>query len=66
MLTKKRKFKEIKEKLSNDESILIIGCHGCAKDSGTGGPEEVKEALGIQWMIDYSFSFICIQIWNGA
>ncbi|EHP87057.1 hypothetical protein [Methanotorris formicicus] len=45
VVTIKKDFKEIKRKLieKNVNTIMIIGCGKCAKNSKTGGLEEVKE-----------------------
>jgi hypothetical protein len=43
IVTKKKDFKKILTKLKDSKGVLIIGCEGCAKDSHTGGPSEVKE-----------------------
>lgn len=43
IVTKKKDFKKIVKRLKNSKGVLIIGCEGCAKDSHTGGPDEVAE-----------------------
>jgi hypothetical protein len=43
IVTKKKDFKKILPHIKNSKGILIIGCEGCAKDSHTGGPDEVFE-----------------------
>ena len=43
IITRKKNFDEIIRKIENARGVLILGCDGCAKDSHTGGPEEVYE-----------------------
>lgn len=45
ILTKKKDFANIIKKINNPKGVLVLGCHGCAKDSSTGGPKEVKEMM---------------------
>jgi hypothetical protein len=43
ILSEQKPFAEIQKYLSNDNSIFILGCNGCAEASGTGGPVQVEE-----------------------
>jgi hypothetical protein len=43
IVTKKKDPKKILNHIKDAKGVLIIGCEGCAKDSHTGGPEEVEE-----------------------
>jgi hypothetical protein len=41
--SEKKAFEEILAYLEKDKSVFILGCHGCAKSSGTGGHKAVAE-----------------------
>ena len=43
IITRKKNFDEIIKKIEKARGVLVLGCEGCAKDSHTGGPEEVYE-----------------------
>jgi len=48
ILSKQKPLEEILEAVSDETSLFIVGCAGCALGSASGGPEEVaamKEAL---------------------
>ncbi len=41
--SEQKPFDEIKAYLEKDSSVFIVGCHGCAESSGSGGPQQVAE-----------------------
>lgn len=43
ILSEQKPFAEIQKYLSDDNSIFVLGCNGCAEASGTGGPVQVEE-----------------------
>jgi hypothetical protein len=43
ILSELKPFEEIIAYLEKDKSVFILGCHGCAKASGTGGHKAVAE-----------------------
>jgi hypothetical protein len=43
ILSEQKSFEEIIAYLEKDKSVFILGCHGCAKASGTGGHKAVAE-----------------------
>lgn len=45
VIMKQKRFDEIVRELDRTKGVLVLGCHGCAEDSSTGGPDEVKEMM---------------------
>jgi hypothetical protein len=43
ILSEQKPFDEIVAYLEKDKSVFIMGCHGCAESSGSGGPQQVEE-----------------------
>ena len=43
ILSEQKPFEEIVAYLEKDKAVFIMGCHGCAESSGSGGPEQVEE-----------------------
>ena len=43
ILSEQKPFEEILGYLEGESSVFILGCNGCAKSSGTGGPLQVEE-----------------------
>jgi hypothetical protein len=43
ILSEKKPFEEIIAYLEKDKNVFILGCHGCAQSSGTGGHKPVAE-----------------------
>jgi hypothetical protein len=43
ILSEQKPFDEIRAYLEKDKSVFIVGCHGCAESSGSGGPVQVAE-----------------------
>jgi hypothetical protein len=43
ILSEQKPFGEIAGYLAKDKSVFILGCHGCAESSGSGGPQQVEE-----------------------
>jgi hypothetical protein len=43
IFTKPLSYDEIKKKLNNEDVITIISCQACARASGSGGEEKMKE-----------------------
>jgi hypothetical protein len=43
IITKEKARKDVLSAVAGSEGVLVLGCHGCAEDSSTGGPEQVHE-----------------------
>ena len=43
ILTRRKSIDDILRAVAGSRGVLIIGCHGCAEDSSTGGPKEVSK-----------------------
>jgi len=43
ILSEQKPFEEIVTYLEKDKAVFIMGCHGCAESSGSGGPKQVEE-----------------------
>lgn len=43
ILSKQKPWEEISDYLKDDKNVFVLGCHGCAKASGTGGHSAVRE-----------------------
>ncbi len=46
LVSEQKPLEEILACLEGEQSVFLVGCHGCAEASGTGGPKQVREMKG--------------------
>jgi len=43
LVSQQKPFSDILSYLEGEQKVFLVGCHGCAEASGTGGPKQVRE-----------------------
>ena len=46
LVSEQKPLEEILAYLEGEQNVFLVGCHGCAEASGTGGPKHVREMKG--------------------
>ena len=46
LVSEQKPMEEILSFLAGEDKVFLLGCDGCAQDSGTGGPLQVQEMKG--------------------